>query len=333
MNLPKQVNQAPIQRIALNQIAVGLRLRERVGSVVDLKKSIEDLGLMHPILVTDQADLTKAHGRKYLLIAGERRKRAFELLDEKSVPARVMRVGVETLMRMEEDENTQRADLDAYALSKPRWDEVQSEYDRLIAEYRQGLGEKGPRARPVGESTQQKMLGEARKRVGVPRQTAQRDEKIVRAVKKYPELERWSQRPMLRACEALDAVDPSERKLLRSFAAMWESRSCKEAAEAIENLVDRWPANLRKKIYRTMKKDPEHAQSAALGVPPVPDQRLARVGLVRDDLKQILSEFRRRDEAQVALGHAMKHLDSAYEFLRYAYEEKREEFEQMIVEV
>lgn len=324
--LSTEVSKAPVERIRVDQIAVGKRLRERVGSVVDLKKSIDDLGLMHPILVTQQRELTGAHGQPFLLIAGERRKRAHELLRAATIPARIVEVSAYDLARMEQDENECREDLDAYALSKPRWDEVQEEYQRLIAEYQQGVTSRGGSATGVAKSTQQKLRGKARAAVGINRHTAKRDESIVRAVKKYPEVERWSQRAIKQAWDTLESMAPSERKNARAFIAIWEPRECKEGAEALANIAD-WPEPYRRKIYQTMRTDPGHAQAAALGLPPVPDQRFLEVRKALDQLKLIWKSYRGNDDATNEIKVAREHMQLAYDILKAAYERKKQEFE------
>lgn len=325
--LSTEVSKAPVERIRMDQIAVGKRLRERVGSVAELKKSIDDLGLMHPILVTQQRALTGAHGQPFLLIAGERRKRAHELLRTGTIPARIVEVSAYDLMRMEQDENECREDLDAYALSKPRWEEVLEEYQMLIAEYERGLtGNSGRAPRKAAPEVKKRLRVAARKKVGVDKRTSERDEKIVRAVKKYPELERFSQRPLKLAWETLESMPPSERKSARAFVAIWDVRECKEAAEALANIAD-WPEPYRRKIYRTMRTDPGHAQAAALGLPPVPDQRFLEVRKALDQLKLIWKSYRGSDDATNEIRVAREHMQLAYDILRAAYESKKKEFE------
>ena len=324
--LSTEVSKAPVEKIRIDQIAVGKRLRERVGSVVELKKSIDDLGLMHPILVTQQRELVGAHGQPYLLIAGERRKRAHELLRTSTIPARVIEVTAYDLARMEQDENECRSDLDAYALSKPRWDEVQEEYQRLITEYQQGVRGNGRSAARVAVAVAGRLKTAARKKVGVPRRTSQYDEAIVRAVKKYPELERWSQRPIKQAWDTLEFMPPGERKSARAFLAIWEPRECKEAAEALANIAD-WPEPYRRRIYRTMRTDPGHAQAASLGLPPVPDQRFLEVRKSLEQLKLIWKTYRGNDDATNEIKRARDHMQLAYDILKAAYERKKQEFE------
>lgn len=63
--------------IAISDIKVGKRIREDMGDIQSLAESIEDLGLLHPIVVTPEG----------LLLTGERRLRAAKLLGWTEIPA------------------------------------------------------------------------------------------------------------------------------------------------------------------------------------------------------------------------------------------------------
>lgn len=75
-------------------------------SLSELAKSIQESGLIQPIVV-------KPKGKNYSLIAGERRLRAFELLNRNSIPAVVMEVGDNEGENLSLIENIQRMDLSA----------------------------------------------------------------------------------------------------------------------------------------------------------------------------------------------------------------------------
>ena len=73
--------------------------------IEELARSIESEGLLQPIVV-------RAKGRQYELIAGERRLRAFELLQRQSVPARVITASDASSATLALVENLQRENLD-----------------------------------------------------------------------------------------------------------------------------------------------------------------------------------------------------------------------------
>jgi ParB family transcriptional regulator, chromosome partitioning protein len=58
------------------EIRIGKRIRKDMGDVQSLAESIEDLGLLHPVLVTPDG----------LLLSGERRLRAAKLLGWTEIP-------------------------------------------------------------------------------------------------------------------------------------------------------------------------------------------------------------------------------------------------------
>ena len=72
----------------------------------ELKESIEKNGLLQPIIV-------KKAVKGYYIIAGERRYRAFELLDRKAIPAMIKEMTDEEMMVFAVLENLQREDLSA----------------------------------------------------------------------------------------------------------------------------------------------------------------------------------------------------------------------------
>jgi len=73
------------------------------GSLKELADSIRSVGIIHPIIVT------KATGRKYTIIAGERRYRACDMLGLKTIPAVVM--DSKDALEIGLIENLQRKDL------------------------------------------------------------------------------------------------------------------------------------------------------------------------------------------------------------------------------
>jgi ParB family chromosome partitioning protein len=59
------------------------RLRKSIGNIDTLAQSILTFGLLHPITVRKRAD-------RFVLLAGERRLKAFEVLGIKNILARVL---------------------------------------------------------------------------------------------------------------------------------------------------------------------------------------------------------------------------------------------------
>jgi ParB family chromosome partitioning protein len=65
-----------VSNMNIADIKIGQRIRKDMGDVQSLAESIEDLGLLHPVLVTPDG----------LLLSGERRLRAAKLLGWTEIP-------------------------------------------------------------------------------------------------------------------------------------------------------------------------------------------------------------------------------------------------------
>jgi ParB-like chromosome segregation protein Spo0J len=321
MTIQNEVTKAPVEQIRLDQIEVGPRLRERTGSVVSLKKSIADLGMMHPILVTDSEDVPRLMGKRYLLIAGERRLKAVGLLKAKSISARNV-AGLDTintLLQMEEAENEERLEMDAHALSEPRWREIENAYQGRIAEEVEKRGVTKTAA--AGRVSRHKVATDH----GVSRRTAQHDDQIVKAVKRIPELDGYARRPMLKIAEAIDALEPKERTGARRFIAAQGMGKAAQAAVAngLDNLAHNWFVEDRADIWKT--KDTDEALKQSLRTAQGRDPRFDAVLAILGQIKDMMASFRRNDDAHHEIALARDHLLEATKCLKRAYDRSRSE--------
>lgn len=91
-------NHMEADRWLLDRVRVGNRFRKNLGDLRPLCRSMQDLGLLHPIVI--QPDGT--------LIAGRRRLEAARMLAWESIPVRVL--NLDNALRAEHDENTVRQD-------------------------------------------------------------------------------------------------------------------------------------------------------------------------------------------------------------------------------
>lgn len=82
----------------IESIKIGERHRKDYGDITTLAKSIDEIGLLHPVVVTPEG----------VLIAGARRLRACQMLGWTEIPATV--VSLESIVRGEHDENALRKD-------------------------------------------------------------------------------------------------------------------------------------------------------------------------------------------------------------------------------
>ncbi len=81
------------------------------AGIQELANSIQTQGLLQPIVV-------RPAGKKYQIIAGERRWQACRSLDMKKVPVRIMRVDDQKMLELALIENLQRSDLNAIEEAK-----------------------------------------------------------------------------------------------------------------------------------------------------------------------------------------------------------------------
>jgi len=79
----------------INKIKIGKRFRKDIGDLSDLKKSIEEIGLLHPIVIDENNTL----------IAGRRRLEVFKQL-KRDIP--VTKISIKDILKGEYDENTCR---------------------------------------------------------------------------------------------------------------------------------------------------------------------------------------------------------------------------------
>ena len=156
--------------LPIDQIKVIARHRRDLGDVPALATSIEDVGLLNPITVTQD-------GR---LIAGQRRLEAFKLLGRTDVPVRVADNLTEARaqLRAERDENTCREDMKPS--EKVALGLALEELERPAAVERMTLGKVSPGSETRGERTGKvyDLVGEA---VGMSGPTYKRAKAVVAA--------------------------------------------------------------------------------------------------------------------------------------------------------
>jgi hypothetical protein len=164
---PRRVADAKVISFQLDKIVIGERFRKDPGDVRRLAKSIEEVGLLHPVVVTPDCKL----------IAGVRRIEAFKLLGRSEIPATV--VNLDDLARGEIEENQVRKDFTA------------SEHVGILRAMEVRLPERVGRPKGNGANLAQ-FNGEKTRDiiasyVGVSHGTLFKEEKVVEAAEKNPE--------------------------------------------------------------------------------------------------------------------------------------------------
>jgi ParB family chromosome partitioning protein len=87
-----------INNIKINNIKIGKRFRNDLGDITSFAKEIEEIGLLHPIVINQNQEL----------ICGLRRIEAFKELGRTEIPAHI--VNMEEILKGEISENVQRKD-------------------------------------------------------------------------------------------------------------------------------------------------------------------------------------------------------------------------------
>ncbi|MFH1031094.1 MAG: DNA methyltransferase [Chloroflexota bacterium] len=151
----------------IKDIIIDGRHRKDMGDIQGLAESIKRVGLLHPVVVTNDGKL----------IAGERRIKAFELLGIEDIPVTV--IDLKEIVQGEYQENIQRKDFlpsEAVAIAREVRPKEQEE-----AKERELAGK--PSATFAEGETRQKVA----KYVGVSHTTLAKAETVVEAAEKEPE--------------------------------------------------------------------------------------------------------------------------------------------------
>ena len=135
--MSRQHQTTDLQTIPVDQIAV-LNPRDRNGRVFEeIVGNIKNIGLKKPVTVTPRDGLED--GKRYLLICGEGRLKAFISLGEKEIPALVVAVNDEDAFIMSLTENIARRKYSALELLMSIEQLSQQGYDKRVIAQKTGL--------------------------------------------------------------------------------------------------------------------------------------------------------------------------------------------------
>ena len=170
-------------RMRISDIRIGDRSRKDLGDISSLARSIETVGLLHPIVVSKDGKL----------IAGARRIAAFTMLGRDEIPHTVADSLQDAIasLRAERDENTERKD---FLPSEAVMLAAQLEpFEREAARERQAKAgpREGPGAKKSGSENFSTPLGRASDKVaaavGLTRPTLAKAKAVIEAARKDPE--------------------------------------------------------------------------------------------------------------------------------------------------
>jgi N6-adenosine-specific RNA methylase IME4 len=159
-------------RVRIADIQIGERHRKDMGDIEGLARSIDEIGLLHPVVVRPDGTL----------VAGERRIKACLLLGWQDIPVTV--VDLDAIIRGECDENQKRKDwtpTEAVAIAK----ELEP-LEREAARERQGArNDKLPVDFTGGSGAAMDKVADA---VGLSRPTLTKAQEVIEAAEENPEL-------------------------------------------------------------------------------------------------------------------------------------------------
>jgi N6-adenosine-specific RNA methylase IME4 len=167
---------SPVASLPIDSIIVGQRHRRDLGNIDALAASIRDIGaLLHPVVVRPDG----------VLIAGERRLRACQLLGWTEIPVTV--VDLDAVVRGEFAENAVRKDFtlsEAVAIKR-----ALEPLEKAAAKERQreGGGRGGKGSGKLPEASKGNATDKAAKAAGMARRTLEKAEAVVDAAEAEPE--------------------------------------------------------------------------------------------------------------------------------------------------
>lgn len=254
-------------RLSLDAIIIGKRHRHALGDIASLAKSIEQVGLLQPLVVTPDNKL----------VAGQRRLEAVRELKWPDVPVHIVETVDDALklLQAERDENTCRKDLtpgEAVTIGK--------ELEKLE---RKGAGERRAQAPGKPQGTKkvssgnlpEETKGETRDKVGaavgMSGRTYQKAKAVVDAAEANPE----KHAETLKEMDATGKVDPAFKKVKASRKTRKSAprvEKIKRLVKALQVLVDegRLPVILAYPLAK-LDKD-QQRQLAAAGIEAVRDR-------------------------------------------------------------
>lgn len=267
------------ETVLIARIVTEERIREEMGDVVDLARSIESVGLIHAVVVDEE----------YRLICGGRRLAALKHSGEKLVDVRrFLGLGEQQKRLMELEENRRRKDLTAY-----EWAKTISEKAEIVRDIAR---DSEPPTRVGGSGPAPDLTKDERVAtgIGVSPPTLRRSEAHVVTAEQYPFMQSpdWSQTDVLAAKKHIDGMENGAKEA--TVALMVEAHKPKLALEIAAKIADAPPAEREEFVrlsHSTDERERNQAATWAASRAPEPDPRLAVYRECIRELKQSVKRF------------------------------------------
>lgn len=230
-----------VEQIRIEQIKVGQRIRQDLGNIEELAKSIKEIGLLQPIVVSE--DMT--------LIAGQRRLEACKTLGWTEIPANIL--NLQDILTGEFAENAVRKDFSPSEMVAIK--RALEPLEKQKAEARQHAGT------PAAESDKGRVDDRVSAAIGVSRDTLNKAEVIVEAAEKEPE----------RYEPIREKVDKKEMSINQAYLEVTSKKKKKKAASDVIFLPSEMYSTALTVISKAMEEQTEqipirHNKHSVVGI-------------------------------------------------------------------
>lgn len=192
--------------LKISEIKIGQRVRDEYGGMEELAKSIQEHGLLHPIVVDSDHNL----------IAGCRRLLACERIGMKEIETKVLEdISEKELRVLELEENIRRKDLTELEKSKNLVELAEIKEQELREKLSTESGDKYKREahRPVNPVSMQNIS----KEIGIPVQTLKDAKQHVKAVEEFPPLANLPKYQAIDTSKEIRKAPPEEQEKILDF--------------------------------------------------------------------------------------------------------------------
>lgn len=305
--------------VPLSEIRVGKRLREDYGDIDALAKSIETLGLFHPLVVDEENRL----------LAGHRRLKALRLLKRDVAPVRRLSdLSRDERKLVELEENLRRKDLTPFERSKGTVKLAETAKKVAKAEAQQNgdllphLGRKS-RGRPREPGSGPDLA----ERTGIPRATTEKATQHVATAEAFPWMQgkTWTQNHVLKAHKLLAGLPKAD---VQKVDALITEQPLPVPTDEALKILTRWSrltTQQRATIHKLHRSKDERERSLALTtaveLAPLPDPRAVEIKNMASSMRRLAKRFKGDAHNNSILAWADK-IDSWANQLQTAHEKK-----------
>lgn len=260
--MPKLEPAGITQKISLSQIIETGNVRKEYQDIEELAQSIKDSGLMQPIVVK-RTNITDTGIQQYELIAGHRRKRAFEYLCSKGDDFNMIDAVIKTgdTLTLQLIENIQRSDLTA------------TEREQGVAEMLTAGVSQREIAAKLAKTEQwvSKHIAAYRIRMLLQRQNIDTEQYETTTLNLFRTIPEADLKPLIEKTAVLGGTRAAAESVIRAYKNSAVQPEPPEAETHIDAEHSAEPATIIPAVNNTIDKEP--APSAATPIGTVPEEK------------------------------------------------------------